>query len=404
MSYTKVKPQNIPYSISNYSSTGNNPLSLSSHFEGSASIVDEFSGEQLPGWHLKLRHHFPATTIASGVKKQVHFGTSYYYTKTRRIFDGQVNSRLATGNFDWEQNIPTTAPGDADSYRSTVANSVLSQFLRRAKKKQQQFAAGVFLGELKETLQLIRRPLRVVRAGLDSFVSTCRANRSRKGISRFIANEWLGYQFGIKPFISDIESAVASLVRFQHERVVAKLGFQGGSEVLNSLTTQFVDSYALNSSYLRHVTKTWICTRRIVGEVYVEPNGPIAIQQSWGLGTRDFIPTIYELIPYSFLVDYFLSLGELIEAWSFNQADLAWHNDTFREECVTHVRQDPHVDKSVSGFELLDSLIVPANSFYKVISFTRRSDPLGLPSLEFRLPGLGTKFLNIGALAKLRVL
>jgi hypothetical protein len=138
--------------------------------------------------------------------------------------------------------------------------------------------------------------------------------------------------------------------------------------------------------------------------VYVEPSGPIAVQQSWGLGTRDFIPTIYELIPYSFLVDYFVNIGEILNAWSFNQADLAWHNDTNREVFDTSVQVIPRVAKDENGFTTLDSHVVLQNSFIRTVTFVRRSDPLGLPSLAFRFPGLGTKALNIAALARLRVL
>jgi hypothetical protein len=401
----KIKPANKQWTIGNYQSQGSDPLSLASYGTGSISTEDEFAGEPLPGWHLRLRHNLPATTLAVGTRKKLKLGRSTFYTKIRRESDGQVSQRLSVGEFDWEQCVPTTAPADADSIRLSVSNEVLSTFLKRCKGKQRQLMTGVVLGELRQTLHLIRRPLLLYRAGLDRYVHECRALRKNpKRLGRALSNEWLQFQFGVKPLVSDIESAVSSLVRFQHERVIASVGYQATAERLRDLKLEFVPAYPNNLSVNRQIRKTWSYSRRIIGAVYVEPNGPIAVQQSLGLGMRDFVPSIYELIPYSFLVDYFINIGEIIEAWSFNQCDLAWHNDTNREVLLTSVELDVQTLKSNAGNTLLDSVCAPVNSSFNITSFTRRSDPLGLPILALKFPGLGLKALNIGALASLRVL
>jgi hypothetical protein len=118
-----------------------------------------------------------------------------------------------------------------------------------------------------------------------------------------------------------------------------------------------------------------------------------------GFSPKDFLPTAWELIPYSFLVDYFSNIGGIIYGMSNLFTNLAWHNSTVRKELK--FRQ--------WGTEYpLPGLVRITGAYAKCVTSkvsVERSKYTGhgVPSLAFKIPGFRSlKWLNIAALVASR--
>jgi len=117
---------------------------------------------------------------------------------------------------------------------------------------------------------------------------------------------------------------------------------------------------------------------------------------------NNFVPTIWELVPWSFAADYFTNIGDILSSWSLWNADLAWSNKT----TVTNVNID-RVSGGLNGITLAaDQEIVIRSKEPGRSSSYRRSVVRGtsagslIPSLRFEIPGMSSlKWINLSALA-----
>jgi hypothetical protein len=138
---------------------------------------------------------------------------------------------------------------------------------------------------------------------------------------------------------------------------------------------------------------------------------PYQWAEEFGFEPKDFAPAIWEGIPYSFLVDYFTNVGEIVNALSFPQSDVAWvartfHNDSIRDGTRARVvmvgaAETPFVKRELLRF-------VPPTAYWSRAYVDRISyhASLPLPSFQLEIPGSKNwrKWLNMAALAGSRVL
>lgn len=387
------------------------PIGVPQNLAHSYSWSNFFQGFKQPGWRRVIRDKQNATTSASG-NKVTPDGTYSIGEIEYKWTDGlgiKHHDRYNCQGANCEFHVLAyghTIPLQGTIPWSQIRNSALIGFLKKAKAAQRQFQSGVFLGELRQTLHLIKRPASSLRSLFTDYVEACRRGSRRlspKDQLRHVSNQWLEYSFGMLPLISDIESGVRAAERL-HLNLPSKYIVHAVSEkywaYVDVISTTIWSGYF--PVYIYRKAERF-GGRRICGEVRLaqrEPNFS-GFNQSLGLTIRDFIPTIYELIPYSFLVDYFVNIGEILEAMSLGQADLIWQSSTEITRDIEHYQLGPrsagvpnihHYDLSPSTFSRTSS------------TYSRSGSYLGLPVLAFKVPGNWSKFLNIGALATMRAL
>ncbi len=145
---------------------------------------------------------------------------------------------------------------------------------------------------------------------------------------------------------------------------------------------------------------------KLYGAIGLEELGSIPpFRQNFGLTLDEFIPTVWELIPYSFLVDYVTNIGAIIDGYSLNKSGLKWLAIGEERVATTKVSGEIRIRPSiVSGNQILDSIIRPSTPLIRIRRYLSRA-PYNyanlVPPLEFKIPGCSTQWLNIGALAYL---
>lgn len=354
-------------------------------------------GANVPGWREKLRSGGDATTSLSGYK-----ASAGSVAGNAETILGGVPYRL-TGMHMISMAIPSNDPATLDEAKADA--EALSKFNRSIQNVRATVMGGVVLGELGQTLRMIRRPAQGLRKLTDEFLDIARAIRNRRirgsltyayrhnKLTEALSDAWLEAQFGWKPLISDVRDGCKALDAFntghglQTRRVTGRYTDKG-----TSAEQRTVVGFSFNLVAATRLETSVSFVYRGGMRVAAKNPGDTSLDL-WGLGPRDWLPTAWELIPYSFLIDYFTNIGDLILGWSNIGVDLAWCNRTM----VKTFRRVSWSEKHPSY------VITPFTSarFIGEKRYVSRAKYTGLtnPGFTFRVPGSGSmRWLNLAAL------
>jgi hypothetical protein len=139
---------------------------------------------------------------------------------------------------------------------------------------------------------------------------------------------------------------------------------------------------------------------RAAGSVYMD-------QELLGFSLSDFVPTIWELVPWSFLIDYFTNIGDVLEAWTTCTSDVAWVNRTSRRSSIALSEAVPDLASTRSAYWQGNSCRgnLWGNPGWVKIETTRVVRSAGIsdsPRISLEIPGFGRRWINIGALIAAR--
>jgi len=372
------------------------------------------NGVQNPYWRSQVSNGISATTAfdasETDVKAEIGFlessriSTSCLPYAKNPVYTVQQSGQLL---------IDTTVVGTGTSANDQAAENIaLTEFYKHARAAQTQFAGGTFLGELRETLHMIKHPAQSLRSLLNNNLRGYAALRrglrhaSPRRKLEILQDTWLEYSFGWSPLIGDTEDAIKAYDRLLNDIRPAIVVSGWGEDETSSITyaNQF---FCLNSvKVVKQIQTKQKAYVRYKGAVSQEASGPSLsnVLQGFGFNAQDFAPTVWELIPYSFLVDYFTNIGDIISAASFAHSNLRWVNRTYRRSVSKKLTGSLDIAGSlalISTGENQARVTVFPGSFeatYKYIS--RSSQQPGVPSISFTIPGLSTKWINLAALAK----
>lgn len=388
------------------------------------SWTDTRNGVQQPRWRDIVKQHGNATTAFTASRYRIQGHTSGIVEE--KHFDAAVNSvvtnRIAGDLIDGND-IGILSAYVNPSMATLCANEALSRFYQNCWSAFRSLQGGVFIGELKEALGLIRSPAKSLRRAVDAYYMDAKRRTRKyyrsgqridpvkiKDLHKVLADTWLENSFGWQPLMADIKSGAEALAKLSthaydykrvsgySERSTQGVPFPGG--VYTKTFVTFYIRYRLQSNQVG-----WNRCRYL-GEVKIAVDKPITMaKELFGFHPNDFVPTVWELIPYSFLVDYFTNIGDVISAWSFPVNKITWWCRT------THAANEKFVSASAlnasnpnPAMVKLMSLDGPSLKVYiDNTQITRGSDTfLGLPSVTFEIPGSSRKWMNIAALASMR--
>jgi hypothetical protein len=289
------------------------------------------------------------------------------------------------------------------------------KFLIKCRESQSRFSGFTFLGELKETLELIHSPAKLAlklidkttrrtilglrRYGVRKDKGMKLVGRKAKEAKRFIANQWLQLQFGIAPLLSDIDDGMRALAEFNNysprDHVQSTYKFD------KSLVTVTSNGYNGFGWKERTVTKLnlEIVTR---GSLRLNVEGKVgpSIARHFGFTWGDAALAGWEICPWSFLADYFGNIGDIIAAATFASSDLSWCNRTTRIRKTRDNRILLDSFTRASGDEC--TVAGGGNALFREItrSVVREFHTPYVPSLKLKCPGIESrKWLNVLALA-----
>lgn len=385
--------------------------------------------EKVKGWRKKIRMGLQATGAYSGTELACEFSPGHVSSRkwcnhvlskaySTETVDG--NLHRVTGSF-----LPPSAP--SQSLPATTNAQAMAKFVAEARREQSSFRGSNFIAEIADTLRGIRNPAMGIRRLIDSYHQRARRNVRRAmrrdpmntrvrdlspgqaaAGSRALSETWLEYQFGILPLINDIRSASRALDRLPFRQPSVRIDASQSNETVPTIT--LVDNtVGQNVSHIVEVHTSSIFHVRFYGTVKLQMGSFGSVAQESGFQVRDFLPALWEWIPYSFLVDYFTNIGDIIECATFNHSDIGWAARTWRNTAVrdcSRMTLRPQNNFSWPTSNAIEMMSQTRSSLIWRRKFFSRAAYSGslVPRLLVEVPGFRNtkRWLNIAALLRLR--
>jgi hypothetical protein len=365
------------------------------------------TGARNPRWKSQIRLGQNATTSFLGVDYDLddHWVTGeidqlYVDGITQRV--GYTN--VVGGGY---LNIFPPTLGDPASIAASVDNRAKRKFLDRYQSIKSSIEAGQDFGELKETLESCLHPLNSLKKGMVDYLTALKKRRKfrlpPKRLKKILSDTYLEFHFGWMPLADDVANLIADAGRTRFSvypiSASASMPYSGASGIR---------SFALGglpSVYQRFQTTDWYSVRYKGAVRSRSANGQISWDQALRLTPENWFPTAWDLLPYSWIADYFVNVGDILQGLSFINSDLVWGCKTTRTESVNKFvdlvyQNPPPVSNGVTNYLVNTQTIQGGNARAAVRNVSRGSfsgDSL-VPTLEFKVPTSKYPFLNVGAL------
>ncbi len=365
------------------------------------------TGTKLHDWKRRIARGVNATTAFTGDISDISSEPAYQhiYGSTSSNPLDFVSHRKCAARWSHGISVPGLPPL-ADV--TTATNIASTRFYKQLESTMTAFQGGVFLAELREALHMIRNPAQSLRKKIGNYLDHLATNRKRmmrkppNNRLQWLSDSWLEYSFGWAPTCADIDSAAKYLDRRQNQLVQELVPILGIGRAESTSFAEAVDIVGI--TYMRSMNRSVFQTQRIyAGAVSSRAAGTTLMStDSLGLSPRSFVPTLWEAMPYSFAIDYFTNIGDVLSAWSNQNVRLAWGRDTLRRSTVV---------ESTGVYQIPSSALVLIFDYFDAKGKTtaRRKtvdrQPISyvpIPGISFEMPGFGRKWINISALATAR--
>lgn len=304
---------------------------------------------------------------------------------------------VGTGNFTVGSHISGTSLTTAD-------NAALIQIREAVKAQQFHISGPTFLGEFKEVVQMLRNPASGILKGIDRYLNA--VGKSRRGlksgtplkkrikiVTDAAAETWLEVAFGLKPLIADCKGIAEAVARYKTDDINRHEKARGfGSDAVGQWHTAtgsagLTFGLRINDSKKTEIKVIYTCGIKaaMASEAFSPAEKIIALS---GFNLQEFVPTLWNLCPWSFLVDYFGNIGDCLEAWTTDTSSVSWVCKTVWTETIGLVQAVPYSLVNINTDDLLGFSGSPSivQSTYKTVTRTLPTS-LGLPTLEFHLDG-----------------
>jgi len=225
-------------------------------------------------------------------------------------------------------------------------------------------------------------------------------SKAYKELANEISGLWLEFRFAVLPLAADLDAIIDIIVDKSKETHSFKKRFYGFSEDATSSMTD--SSTGVNDiSILKSVNV------KLKAECFIHCgigfyNDSKSTSKLEGtlqdLLSIDNLPsTLWELTPLSFLIDYFINIGDFIEGVTSTHGALAYVSETL---VLTAEQIDSFYGHHIlpgSYYTKIDRSI-PGGSHLKKRVITRSASTSAIPPVYVSIPGSNIRYANIAAL------
>jgi hypothetical protein len=377
---------------------------------------NQTDGFRNPSWRDQIRRGVNATTTFSG---QFASASSSWFTASEDFTwltqDGrtwQVNKGETFGRLIYSVD-PSSFPTAPSDVVTRVTNRCIQDFLSSCESARSTIEGGQDLGEYKEILESIHNPLGSMRDKLLHYLTQLtKAKRSfkrdPKSLVRVLSDTYLELRFGIEPLVSDVAAAIADAGRYRFS-VVPVHGkaheVYEGSAVQVSQSIGYLNN--LNPTQIRQSHSTYSVRYKGAIRSGADASGQIGIAQAYRLLPRDWVPTAWDLLPWSWVADYFTNIGDIINALCFVSSDLVWGSTGWKDSSSVS-----YSDISITKVPVPAFLVLGSDNSYAYggsAKFTRSSFGRAamttadlLPRFTLRVPVTKYPYFNLAAVLSQR--
>lgn len=369
-------------------------------------------GENCPGYKRKIARGQDATTNFTATKREVVFQSQPYIST---VWANSSGTGLSSASNPNAKRVTSTIPyvyamgpvfGGAPAADVSADNTALGNYYSNARKAISPAQGLVILGELRSTAAMLRNPALGLRNLLALYNTNAKkrvlSSRTKKQAMSNVSDLYLESVFGWLPLISDVNSTLdAYNAILDAPKLVRVRGF--GEKTVSTSTA------GTASAGIGYIYNSW--TRDTSMNTTVEYSGAVQLaaasqargsqaNERMGFTVQEFVPALYNLAPWSFLIDYFTNIGDIVSATTFVNSKLLWTSKTTRVESVVHERGINDIKRALVDYP--NAIVAGSGSYeWKTTRKTverRKGITPGIPGLQIHAPGF-KQALNILALA-----
>lgn len=391
----------------------------SDYFDTGGSLV----GVKNPRWKAQVKNGQNAGTQMSATRTRIDhkpFSAREFVTYTSgtpRPYYGKENLTYEDKFFTY----PTPIISHS-SLESKASNQALTNYLSRAEKARRVLLSGETIGEWGQLVRQISSPGKSLKRGLGAYVDTVRNRVTRRSVRRLpsarrsaeqlkiVGDTWLEYSFGWRPLISEVEASidyfneVDPTARYD-VRNIKGVGVEEDSSWIGNSSGRTQVTHASPGMTVRQRQKVKVIVI-YRGQVRMSNSSAGYLAEKVGFHPTQWVPTLWELIPYSFMIDYFSNIGDIISAVCFPTNRLAWSMKTTIVDKTGYfcdpevIWSEPQSNCNYYACWTISRQLYSLGGASHRYSSVFRTPNVGslIPDLEFSIPGMGTKWLNMAAL------
>jgi hypothetical protein len=310
--------------------------------------------------------------------------------------EGSLTAWDGLGLYQGLANPIVSAHPDAE-YKA--ASQLLSNYLKASNS----WRGGNFLAEFRETVEMFAHPLSSFYRQTWHFADKVRGIKryalDKPKYKKALADLWLGYKFGVLPTISDLNDATEAITRLQyglrHDTIklrgkgsISEMEISSGIVLSGASANLWRSSWDQKADY--HVFYQ--------GAVIAGPENGATILREFGVGVFDVLPAVWEAIPFSWLIDYFTNVSEVLDSMRFWNVTPAWLNRTVRNSRTLNLGAATQRDQTKATY----TATVSDGGYYGLKTFVTRSavGSMPYPGFKMKFPAFSSqKWLNVAALA-----
>lgn len=222
-------------------------------------------------------------------------------------------------------------------------------------------------------------------------------------VMAFASDNYLEWKFGVDPLVKDVHALSQDLKEDFTEVETFKSNGSATEQGPNMSSISFGPLGGLVSASANTIS-IQTCQVQYKAAIVLRRYGVGGLAERLGLSPSNFLPTYYNLLPWSWLLDYVTNVGDIVQAIAFDPARIAWCNTTVRKILVTTTLSgvNPVVNAGLTahaGYPIAS----PSRTVWTTKLVNRNAQlPERIPELRFRLPDFQTeggrsRWLNVAA-------
>lgn len=264
-----------------------------------------------------------------------------------------------------------------------------------------------FFGEIRETISMLKTPLESLRKSIERYQADIGKLSKIRNIDRLkdaLTGTYFEYVFGWAILVKDINSVLAiacDLTRKRSNLRVRSTGDAPVSRVSRSSTSN--NWIAFDYDIIESVD---VSTRYFVGFAPGTFSADATLARLYGLSPERFLPTVWEVIKLSWVVDYFANVGVLIEALTMPNWKPSYISKMVKVVKTKLYRPIFNLPSTISqsfGTAFISSTGQLGWCLYKKTTYTRTiPDKIPIPQFQVKLPDYWKNWLNMGVFAAQR--
>ncbi len=414
MSYTKPFYESVSFPSRQYKNVTFTDFSVTRLLQGSR------TGERMPDWREKLRNGTDATTPFQSDR--------YRFQETKGgtcdivcAIPGNPGAGTQKHGFTGWGFPPSEVLAHLTQSQATAEAEALRIAYKKVNSEISHLAGASSLAEFADVLKQFGHPFQAIvdltNRRLNRLQLEARGLRGsvvfrKKKWHEIVASTWLEYAFGLAPLISDTKKAAEALARLQFEKT-------GDFHPRSKVVARGSSKTAIHNVQFGSAGNTWITGRNttkteterrvqyVIGlsaSVTADYGSNDRLIELLGFRPQDWIPAAWEVVPWSWLADYFTNVGDILAATATSTGGITWVSKTVTD--VTTRTSVMPVDitatkstcqsqgwplQTISG-NFLGSSVTVRTTVNRLVNQT-----LSVPPLVFQLPDRFGQFANMAA-------